>query len=406
MRVAEEMLGHDPGVMKRRRTLLLRGATVASMIAGLLVVGGLSAASAAPKGSVIQIGSDLEQSGPASAYGEPQVQGAQLYISQVDAKGGVDGHKIVLDEKDNQTTNTGAVSAFDQLAQTKNVVAVFGPSLPSEVALMETLARSRHLPLLSFMLSPTDQQINANPYWFRIAWSDPATIQALLAQVKKNGGTSVGVIYPNDAGGTEGWAVIQQYAASYGLTISGSSVYQDGVVDPTSEVLSVSAGSPSAYVVWDPDSGSQLGLVVKTIRDNGITAPIYVPESAAASTFEQAAGSTINNVYYWASFSPLKPNNPLRVAFVKAFKAKYGALPTDFSAAGYAQAQALVQAITIVLNEKKPATGPNVEKAMESMKDFQTVYGDVTWTKKNHAEPFSKVNILEYRGGIPYQVVG
>ena len=395
--------------LPRRRSLMLAGTAVVGlvMVTACGSSSGTKATSAAATGSkTIVIGSDLEESGAAGAYGAPEVQGAQFYIDQINAKGGVDGHKLALSNKDNRSTASVAVTGFQQLAANPSVVAVFGPALPDTAQLLAKLSKQEKLPLVSFLLSATDQAFDSNPYWYRMAWSTNRTVSALLKEVKANGGTTLGVIYPNDVGGQAGAASLQALSKAAGVSVVGTATYQDGVVDPTSEVLKVKASKPSAYAVWDPDSQNQLGLIVRTMRSNGITAPIYVPEDASLTQFVTAAGSSVSKVYYWASFSPTHPSTSVQKAFTTAWRGKYGSDPTDFNSAGYAQAQLIVTAIRQVLHSHRAATRQTVNAALNHLKDVPTVYGAVTYTPTNHGEPFAAVPVLEYRNGASYQVAG
>jgi branched-chain amino acid transport system substrate-binding protein len=388
----------------------------AAYLAGIALLAVIAACSSSPNTSSAQpaatssgtiiIGSDLEESGPAGSYGTPEVQGAQFYINEIDAKGGVDGRKISLDALDNKSTPTQAVTNFRSLASDNSVVAVFGPALPDTAALMAELAAETKLPLLSFLLSATDQSFNSNPDWFRMAYSSNRTVTTLLQEVHSLGLSKVGLLYADDSGGKAGDSSVEALAPASSVKVSSNVSYPDDVTDPTPEVLQAKGGNPQAYIIWDPDSEQRLGQVVKTMRSNGITAPIFVPEDASLGDFVTAAGSTVSDVYYWASFSPQHPKTADQAAFVAAWQAKYHSYPTDFDSAGYAQAEILVGAIKAVQAAGKPVTRANVDSAIEGLTNLDTVYGPVTYSAANHAEPFATVPVLEYVNGIPKQVAG
>jgi ABC-type branched-subunit amino acid transport system substrate-binding protein len=145
---------------------------------------------------------------------------------------------------------------------------------------------------------------------------------------------------------------------------------------------------------------------VRTIRANGINVPIYVPEDASLGQFLSVAGTKVSGVYYWASFSPAHPKTALQSSFATAWTSANGSAPTDFDSAGYAQAQILVAAIKHVLSKNESMTRVNVNKALNTMGAIPTVYGTVTYSTKNHGEPFATVPVLEYKNGVSYQVAG
>lgn len=131
-----------------------------------------------------------------------------------------------------------------------------------------------------------------------------------------------------------------------------------------------------------------------------------MPEDASLGQFLSVAGTTVNGVYYWASFSPAHPKTALQKSFSTAWTAKYGSAPTDFDSAGYAQAQTLVAAIKHVQSSHETMSRANVQKALDTMGPIPTVYGTVQYSAKNHGEPFATVPVLEYKNGVSYQVAG
>ncbi len=406
--------GADAGPHRwgRRQSVRAAGCLIIALIVpGLAACGSSNSSSPGGGGSTgsgsstapIIIGSDLELSGAAGSYGTPEAQGAQFYIDQVNATGGVGGRKVQLDSENNQSTTTQAVTDYQKFVGDSSVVATFGPALPATATLMAQLAQQNKLPLLSFLSSTSDSSFNANSFWFRFAYSAPLTVKAEANVIKGMGVKSIGVLYADDTGGHAGLPAVQAAAKAAGISISSSVSYPDGVTDPTVQVLRAKSSSDGAYFVYDPDSVARLGQVVRTMRSNGITAPIFVPENAALPDFATAAGSTITGVYFWGWYTPENPTTATQKQFVSAWKTKYNALPTDFQASGYSQAQVLVGAMQSLQKAGKAITRSNMRAAIEGLSGFDSVFGKVTYSPTNHAEPFPAVNIFEYKNGSSFQ---
>jgi branched-chain amino acid transport system substrate-binding protein len=377
-------------------------------VAALLVAAGCGSSSSsttttAASGSTtsktpLQIGGVYSVTGPLSAFAGDLIKGLQFYASQTDAKGGVDGHQVQVVIKDDQSEPNVAVTVMRELSSDPSIMATSGPVLPGTGELMAKIAASSKVPLVSFLLSVPDSDFNTNPYWYRLAWSDDKTVDAVLSELKALGKTKIALLYANDAGGQPGQQAVTQLAPSLGLTVVSQESYPTGTPDPTVQVLKAISSHPDAYVVWDPDSSTELGLVVKTLRQNGATEPIGAPESASAAAFVQAAGSTVSDVYYWGGVAPddLAPGLQTTVG---AAMATANLHPTDFTFAGYSIGQIIGAAAAKVYASGATLTRANLNSAIAGLQGLATVYGTVNYSSSNHAEPLSTVPIIEYVNG-------
>ena len=82
---------------------MLRGYVVALFCAACVASMSASAAES------IKIGFPIPLSGPTAVYGEPVVKGAELAVSQINAKGGVLGRKFELLSRDGNANADEAV---------------------------------------------------------------------------------------------------------------------------------------------------------------------------------------------------------------------------------------------------------------------------------------------------------
>jgi branched-chain amino acid transport system substrate-binding protein len=322
----------------------------------------------------------------------------KFYASQVDASGGIDGHQVQVVIKDDQSEANVGVTVMRELAADPSIMATSGPVLPGEGELLASVAKSAQVPLVSFLLSVPDSDFNSNPYWYRLAWSDSKTVEAVLSQLKALGDTKIAVLYADDAGGQPGDQAINALAPSLGMKVLAQESYPTGTPDPSIQVLKAISSHPQAYVVWDPDSSTELGLVVKTLRENGAMQPVGAPESASATAFVQAAGSTVSGVYYWGGVAPddlaAGPQTTVGDAMASAHLNS-----TDFTFAGYSIGEIIGAAAMKVYSSGETMTRARLNAAIGSLTGLSTVYGTVNYSSSNHAEPLSTVPIIEYVSG-------
>ena len=95
--------------MQRRTILIL-------VVATLLVVP-LAAVAQKP----IKVGMPMPLSGPPALFGEPASKGAQMFVDEINAKGGVLGRKIELLTRDSRADSNEAVRQSRDLILKDNV---------------------------------------------------------------------------------------------------------------------------------------------------------------------------------------------------------------------------------------------------------------------------------------------
>ena len=120
-------------LISRRQFLAAAGVAVAA--GALTACGGSSASTAgsaagsaaAASGDTIKVGVMGPLTGDASVYGQAVVNGASLYIKQVNADGGVNGKQLEVIAMDEQGDETQAVTCFTKMVD-QGITALGGNS--------------------------------------------------------------------------------------------------------------------------------------------------------------------------------------------------------------------------------------------------------------------------------------
>jgi branched-chain amino acid transport system substrate-binding protein len=383
---------------------------------GLLALSMLIAACGSPSTSSVtatgkgdkaplMIGGVYSATGSLAVFGAYLISGLNFYASYTNAHGGIDGHQVDIVMKDDQSQASVGVTVMRELASNPDIVAINGPILPGEAALLAKVALAEQVPLVSSTLSTPNADYNANPYWYRVGWDDAATVSAVLSQLKALHDTRISVLYADDAGGIPGQQAVDQLAPKLGMTVVSQVSYPTGTPNPAVQVLKAKSANPQAYVVWDPDSAPELGLVVRTLRENGASQPVGVPESADGSAFLQAAGSNVSNVYYWGGVAPDDLAPGIQSTIGQAMIAAH-IMPSDQELTGYAGGEIIGAAAAAVYKSGETPTRANMNKALQSLHNLATVYGTVNYSTSNHAVPLATVPIIEYKNGKTILVAG
>lgn len=182
-----------------RRQFLTVAIAAAAMSSAALVP-------AASAQNVIKIGVPLPLSGPAALYGEPALKGAQMFVQEINAAGGVLGKKLELISRDSKASADEAVRVSRELILKENVDFLVGTLTSAEGPAVSTIAKENKIILIA-PIPKTDQLVapaNLHPYIFRTASNTTiegrhgADIIATMKDVKRVGTIAADYAYGQD----------------------------------------------------------------------------------------------------------------------------------------------------------------------------------------------------------------
>src|SRR5450830_870561 len=267
----------------------------------------------------VKLGLAAALTGPAAKYGVAIKNGFTLAADEVNAKGGVNGNKLVLIAEDEQGKKEEAINVFKKLIFQDKVLMVFGPTLSNSAFAADPIANASKV--VVFGTSNTADGITAmGPFTFRNSVMEadvlPVTVKAA---VKHFGIKKVAVIYGNDDA----------------FTKSGYVVFK-------AQLTKIKAGNPDAIVCSCLAEEAAniilqtraLGMKQPFIGGNGLNSP---------KLFEIAKDAGDNTLMG----SPWSSENltPANKAFIAAYKAKFGSDPDQFSAQAYDALHVVAEAL-------------------------------------------------------------
>lgn len=119
----------------------------------------------------IKIGFPMPLSGPASVYGVPITKGAEMAVQEINASGGILGHKVELLSRDSKASADEAVRLARELIIKNGVDFLSGTLTSAEAPAVSTIAKENKI----LFVAPTAKTIqltapaNLHPYIFRLA---------------------------------------------------------------------------------------------------------------------------------------------------------------------------------------------------------------------------------------------
>src|SRR5262249_14822414 len=119
----------------------------------------------------IKVGMPMPLSGPPALFGEPASKGAQMFVEEINAKGGVLGRKLELLVRDSKADANEAVRVARELILKENVDVLVGTLTSAEGPAVSVVAKENKIVFIA-PIPKTDQLTAADklhPYVFRVA---------------------------------------------------------------------------------------------------------------------------------------------------------------------------------------------------------------------------------------------
>lgn len=353
-----------------------------------------SSSSAKASGDSITIGTVTTNSGTAAAYGEAEAKGFELAVSEINAKGGINGKKVKLESMDDKGDATEASNAYNKLAGDNNVLAVAGPTISATTAAVAPLADQSKL--VTIAPAATSDSIETGNYLFRTCFKDSyqgevaARFAAENLKVKK-----VAVLYgtgdPYSSGVGEAFA---KAAEKLGLEVvdkESSSSADD--TEYSAQLQKIQASG--AELLYAPYYYSVAGpYIIPQARSVGFEGYVMGPDGYDGLKLT-GDKSQYNKTYYTTHYSADDNTNTKVQDFIKSYKSKNNAEPNTFAALGYDTIYMIKQAIE---KAGENATREDVRNAVAGM-TFDGVTGKFTMDKSG--SPTKSVTVLEMKDGKP-----
>ncbi|MDL5532525.1 ABC transporter substrate-binding protein [Bifidobacterium longum] len=353
-----------------------------------------SSSSAKASGDSITIGTVTTNSGTAAAYGEAEVKGFELAVSEINAKGGINGKKVKLESMDDKGDATEASNAYNKLAGDNNVLAVAGPTISATTAAVAPLADQSKL--VTIAPAATSDSIETGNYLFRTCFKDSyqgevaARFAAENLKVKK-----VAVLYgtgdPYSSGVGEAFAKAAEKLGLEVVNKESSSSADD--TEYSAQLQKIQASG--AELLYAPYYYSVAGpYIIPQARSVGFEGYVMGPDGYDGLKLT-GDKSQYNKTYYTTHYSADDNTNTKVQDFIKSYKSKNNAEPNTFAALGYDTIYMIKQAIE---KAGENATREDVRNAVAGM-TFDGVTGKFTMDKSG--SPTKSVIVLEMKDGKP-----
>ena len=342
-----------------------------TLLAGIALGLGLAFTGAAQ--AQIKIGVAGPITGPNAAFGAQLKNGVEQAVEDINAKGGINGQKLVVVVGDDVSDPKQGVSVANKFASegVKMVVGHFnsGVSIPAS----EVYAEAN---IVQITPASTNPRFTERNMWntFRTCGRDDqqgAVAAAYLADKFK--GKKVAVVHDKTPYGKGLADETQKAMNAKGL----KEVVYEGINTGEKDYSALVSKLKQAQVdvVYYGGLHTEAGLIIRQMRDQGLNAPLMSGDGIVSSEFVSIAGPGAEGTLM--TFAPDPRKNPNAKDAVAKFTAKK-IDPEAYTLYSYAA----VEILKAAAEQAKSTDGKKIADVMKGGKPFKTVIGDIAYDKK------------------------
>ena len=322
-------------------------------------------------GNEVLIGGAISQTG---RYAEPagrQVNAIKLWVDEVNARGGLLGHKIVLQLLDDKSDTQTSIKLYEKLITEDKVDLVLGPYSSGITEAVANVTERYKKAFVAYGASSTPIWEKGRKYIFNIIapaedYQKGAVHLAKGIGVKRAAIIGEDSLFPRQAAkGTRDWA------KKLGIDIVVDENYPLKQTDFTALLQKVAASGAEAVFSnsYFADSAAQL----RQMREQNLNFKLYSSTiGPALPGFPEQLGATAEYVLGFSQWEPLPQvlKLPGMKEFIDAYEKRFGEKPNYHAGGAYGALQATEAAV-------KKAGGFDGEKVRDALAtiEVQTVLG-------------------------------
>jgi branched-chain amino acid transport system substrate-binding protein len=315
----------------------------------------------------IVVGASVSLSGPYAGSGKYAIEGTQLWVDDVNKRGGLLGRPVKLVYYDDKSDPNTGVQLYEKLITSDHADIIVGPYSSAVTSATSTVAEKHKMVMIGS--EAADTKIYSRGYKFNFQGQTQAGQYMLgaLNLAKANGYKTVAMLAEDTAFPKAVSSEVVKAVGQFGLNIVFNETYSKGSSDFSALLTKVKQLAPDVLIAnsYLPDAQG----IIRQCRELGVDAKLFAVAVGAAEPEFANLGSTAEYVFgatQWAASMPWKGNPE----FVKRYKERFGRDPDYHSASNYATGEVMEAAVKQVgsLDQGKLA-------AAISKMELDTVYG-------------------------------
>ncbi|XVX21884.1 branched-chain amino acid ABC transporter substrate-binding protein [Actinomycetota bacterium] len=362
-----------------RRGLALTGSaalalTLAACGGGGITEGG-SGDGASSSGGDIVLGMLTPLSGSSAAIGPYMKNGAQLAVDEINAKGGVDGRKLVLKVEDEACDPKTAAAGAAKLVSSNIDISVGGYCSSATLPTLSIFNKA-DIPMLIPAANSADLLKSKLPNVFLVNGTGIQQAAAAAEFIKSEGAKAVALIDDNTSYSKDITTRTDEDLKPLGVSVVNKQSVTAGESDYSGAVTAINRAKAD-FVYWT-GYYQEGGLLIKQLRAAGYKGKIMVADGSVDTKLVSiAGGSTGEGVF--ATMTQTPQTIPGGEEWVANYKKSFNAEPGPYSTQAYDAVRIAAEAV----KNAKSTDGAKVVQALEAIDGFEIFSGKLKFTPEH-----------------------
>ena len=338
----------------------------------------------------IKIGGVAPATGEAATFGASTKNGMDMAIAEWNAKGGVNGKQVKMAFADDKGDPAEAATVYTKLIEQDKVCAIVGTVMSKCSLAGAPICQNAKIPMIA--TSSTNPKVTqVGDYVFRVCFIDPfqGTVGAKFAFDELKAKKAACLF---DVGNDYTKGLSEFFKAKFtalGGEVSGYEGHATGTTDFKAQLTKVLAGKPD--VLYVSDYYNDVALIAKQARELGFKGPLLGGDGWDSPKLTEVGGTAVEGCFFTNHYSQ-DDTAPMVQNFVKAYQAKYSAVPDALAALGYDATNLMLDAI-----QRAGSTDGDAIRDAMAKADFKGVTGQVKFDGDRN--PVKSAVIIEIKGG-------
>ncbi len=336
----------------------------------------------------IKVGLVAALSGQSAKSGEAIIRGLSVAIDEVNAAGGVNGKKLELVSRDDESNPGKGLLAARELVQREKVAVLFGGlDTPVSLAIVPFVNQAK-VPFIGVWAAGTNITRNgaADNYVFRVSAVDAFVGEALVDYaLDKKSAKAPGMILINNPWGESNEHALNDALKARDLKAVGVEKFETNDVDVVPQLTRLKqSGADALFLVANVAPSSQ---VVKSLERMGWNVPVVSHWGPSGGRFTELAGPRGEDVHFIQTYTFTDELSPKADKLLTALKAKYpiNSLADVMPATGIANAYDALHLAALAMAKAGSNDGTAIRDALYQIDSYDGLI-------KTYEKPFSPEN--------------
>lgn len=345
----------------------------------------------------IRIGVTTILSGPNADRGQSEQYGIELALQKINEAGGVLGRPVEAFYANNAADPATGIAGVTRLLEEAHVSVLIGALATPVTRAVMPIANAAKVPLIVDISAGQEFVDAAGPagydYVFKTSPSDGDVAKGTMNWLRTENVHSVAILADDNDFNRANATAMEQAAAAAGIKVLANEVVAKGTTDLAPTLETLVSRSPDRLVTLLSTSS---GAFFRAYEQGGGKVPLagridfsaalatLSPQFIASGAFDKAAGISV----FTPSFSGAQLQE-----FVRAYREKYGVMPTQRSAFAFEATRLVADAINKAGSDNPAA----IQQALKTSSMPSFLGGNFKMDEHNH--PHISMQIIGLRGG-------